>query len=197
MFRQERFTLHRQVNTLQDSRWADNESTPDTSMLEDDQQANRARVRELSLGAMLVQTAWMRVERVLKAKPRVVGQLMDLSNGDFVDRFCAPPNKDMDGWRGPAKVVDCTPETIADGIIHVGWGGRVLICRLQDIKKHTAFRTFIYLAFPDEWDVIREFINTIGRQTLPVGWLVSVQGWIVSKGARDHPDINSQRHPDR
>ena len=51
-------------------------------MLEDDQQSKRARARELSLGAMLEQTARMRVERVLKAKSRVFGQQKDPNNGD-------------------------------------------------------------------------------------------------------------------
>ena len=110
----------------------------------------------------------------------------------MVDVYRAPPNKDMDGWRGPAKIVDASPETLADGIVHVRWGGRVLICRLQDVRKHIAFWSMFFLAFPSEWSVILAFIKTIGRSILHVGWLLSEQGWIVSKGARDHPEIFAQ-----
>ena len=112
---------------------------PNTSMMEDAQHLNRARVRELALGTIVEQTARMRIERTLKAKSRVPGQDRDYKNGDLVDVFRAPPNKDMDGWRGPAKIVDASPETLSDGIVHVRWGGRVLICKLQDIRKHIAF----------------------------------------------------------
>ena len=161
-------------------------------MMEDPQHAHRARARELALGTIVEQTARMRVERTLKAKSRVSGQTRDFKNGDLVDVYRAPPNKDMDGWRGPAKIVDASPETLADGIVHVRWGGRVLICRLQDVREHIAFWSMFFLAFPSEWSVILAFIKTIGRSILHVGWLLSEQGWIVSKGARDHPEIYAQ-----
>ena len=97
---------------------------PNTSTLEDPQHNHRARARELASGTIVEQTARMRVERTLKAKSRVSGQTRDFKNGDLVDVYRAPPNKDMDGWRGPAKIVDASPETLADGIVHVRWGGR-------------------------------------------------------------------------
>ena len=100
---------------------------PNTTMMEDPQHAHRARARELALGTVVEQTARMRLERTLKAKSRVSGQIRDFKNGDLVDVYRAPPNKDMDGWRGPAKIVDASPETLVDGIVHVRWGGRVLI----------------------------------------------------------------------
>ena len=89
---------------LQDS------EAPNTSMMEDAQHLHRARARDLALGTTVVQTARMRIERTLKAKSRVPGQDKDYKNGDLVDVFRAPPNKDMDGWRGPAKIVDASPE---------------------------------------------------------------------------------------
>ena len=146
---------------------------PNTSMLEDPQHIHRARARELALGTIVEQTARMRVERTLKAKSRVSGQVRDFKNGDLVDVYRAPPNKDMDGWRGPAKIVDASPETLADGIVHVRWGGRVLIRKLQDVRKHIAFWSMFFLSFPSEWDAIQEFIKTLGHNILHVGWLFS------------------------
>ena len=107
---------------------------PNTSMMEDTQHLHRARARELTLGTIVEQTARMRIERTLKAKSRVLGQDRDYKNGDLVDVFRAPPNRDMDGWRGLAKIADASPETLSDCIVHVRWGGRVLRCKLQDIK---------------------------------------------------------------
>jgi len=49
-----------------------------------------------------------------------------------------------------------------------------------------------FLTFPSEWNLIREFIKTLGRNILHVGWLFSEQGWIVSKGARDHAEVYTQ-----
>ena len=118
----------------------------------------------------------MRIERTLKAKSRVPGQDRDYKNGDLVDVFRAPPNKDMDGWRGLAKIVDASPETLSDSIVHVCWGGRVLICKLQDIRQQIAFWTMFFLTFPSEWNVVKAFFKTIGRNISHVGWLLSGQG---------------------
>ena len=68
----------------------------------------------------------------------------------------------------------------------------MLICKLQDIRKHIAFWSMFFLVFPSEWNVVKAFIKTIGRNILHVGLLLSDQGWIVSKGARDHPEIFTQ-----
>ena len=87
-------------NLLQDC------EVPNMSMLENPHHIHRARARELALGSIVEQIARMRVERTLKAKSRVSGQVRDYKNRDLVDVYLAPPNKDMDGWRGPAKIVD-------------------------------------------------------------------------------------------
>ena len=54
-----------------------------------------------------------------------------------------PSNKDMGGWRGPAIIVDVSPETLSDGIVHVRWGGRLLICKLQDVRHYIMSRRCI------------------------------------------------------
>lgn len=157
---------------------------PITSMLEDPQHIHRARARELALGTIVEQTARMRVERTLQAKSRVSGQTRDIKNGNLVDVYRAPPNKDMDGWRGPSNIVDASPDTLADGIVHVRWGGRVLICKLQDVRKHIDLWPMFFLASPSEWSVILAFIKTIGRNILNVSWLLWEQGWVVEKSTR-------------
>ncbi|CAK0801215.1 unnamed protein product, partial [Prorocentrum cordatum] len=163
--------------------------TPTTTQQEDQQHLHRARARELALSSMIEKTATERLIRSERSRTRPAGQKFQYKTGDLVDIFRTPPNKDLDGWRGPAKIVDATEETLNDGIVHVRWGGRVLICRLQDVRRHTSFWSSFFLQFPDEWAPLRAFVTELGRRMIVIGWVYAAQGWIIFQGARLHPGI--------
>ena len=162
---------------------------PTVSQREDPDHLRRARVREISLATMIEVTAGERIKRSLDSQSRPAGETFDYKNGDLVDVYRKPLNKDISGWRGPAKVVDASPESLHDGVIHTRWGGRVLINRLQDVRRHVAFYLLFYSAFGLEWRPLVNFTAAIGRTTLLVGWVFAETGWTISRGAQVHPRL--------
>jgi hypothetical protein len=54
---------------------------------------------------MIGATAQARVQIAENSKSQASGQLRDLQPGDSVDVHRVPAQKDLSGWRGPAKVL--------------------------------------------------------------------------------------------
>ena len=83
---------------------------------------NVNRVREIACQRMLEGTANDRMTRANESKTRRSGELLDLNIGDEVDLYRSPPNKDLTGWRGPARVTDIGK--MHEGVITVDWNSR-------------------------------------------------------------------------
>ena len=108
--------------------------SPDTV---DDRDADR--LRHLALQSMLQATAEAKARRADQTKTRRSGELLRLEPGDVVEFWRKASTKDIEAWHGPAVVADVT--SLRDGQISVRWQGRVLTCRLQDIR-----RALVYVA---------------------------------------------------
>eukprot|EP00973_Karenia_brevis_P059598 8296480-Karenia_brevis.AAC.1 len=61
-----------------------------------------------------------RMKRALKSETRIAHEQLQLQQGDLVDYYRAPANKDESGWRGPAVVTEVGPPAV------VKWQGRFI-----------------------------------------------------------------------
>lgn len=84
------------------------------------------RVREISLMNIVRGNAQERMKLAMDSRTRPAIQLTDLKEGQQVDIYRDPPNKDVSGWRGPSKIVSL--DRADEGIVEVRWQGRVIPC---------------------------------------------------------------------
>ena len=59
--------------------------------------------------------------------------MLHVAPGDQVEFYRAASSKDISGWHGPATVVDVT--SVRDGQPGIKWQGKLLTCRLQDVRS--------------------------------------------------------------
>ena len=123
---------------------------------------------------MIETTAQPRLKRVMESKTRKSGELLQLATDDLVDFFRKPINKDVSGWRGPARVVNVS--NVTDGEISVHWQGRTMPCRIQDLR-----RTLVYLAqiwfthydseMTDAFTTTVRFAEKLTKDVVRLGWV--------------------------
>ena len=106
-------------------------SRGDASIGDNDDRAQQ-RLREIAIHAIVQATTEERLRRTQLSKTRLSTKSAGIVEGDTVEFWRAPENKEASGWKGPATVVHIDHET---GIVHVKWQGRVLLCRPQDVRK--------------------------------------------------------------
>jgi hypothetical protein len=82
-----------------------------------------------------------RLRRASNTRTRPAGQLLELQQGDKVDIYRDPPNKDLTGWRGPGEVESL--RRLDEGLIDVRWQGRILPCRVPDVRRSVIWLTFL------------------------------------------------------
>ena len=90
------------------------------------------RCREISLGKMIEAQAQMRLQRAMRDKTRPAGQLLELKPGDLIDFHRKEQQKDLPGWRGPARVTDMS--RIDEGIVQFDYQGRSMSARPADVR---------------------------------------------------------------
>ena len=142
------------------------------------------RLREISIQTMVERTAQERVNRALATRSQTAAQHR-FKEGDFVDYFRPPTQKDMTGWTGPAKIVDITD--VHRGTIKCEHNGRTLICSPRDLRQHMAFISF--LAAPhfgnhttNAMQQVHQLINARTKGTvLSLGYIRNKSGWTLSK----------------
>eukprot|EP00971_Amphidinium_carterae_P049074 967196-Amphidinium_carterae.1 len=66
---------------------------------------NRVRLREVATQSIINEVAKDRIARADHRKTRPAIELEDLRINDPVDIYFPSTNKEVEGWRGPAKVV--------------------------------------------------------------------------------------------
>jgi len=101
----------------------------------------RHRLRELAVQAMVEATARHRIQRALRTKTRPAVQREEYKPDDDVEFWREPAQKEMQGWRGPGRVVHVE----ADGTIHVRWQGGTVVCRSQDVRRALMLLSFTFL----------------------------------------------------
>ena len=101
---------------------------------------NVNRLREAAIHSIVRGTAQDRVNRAMNSRTRPSAEVQDLVIGDSVDFHRDPPNKDMSGWSGPARVVDLSRQH--EGTVGIEWQSRNFPCRLADLR-----RTVLYTCF--------------------------------------------------
>ena len=75
----------------------------------------RHRLRELAAQTMIEQTARTRIALALRSKTRPSVQQYAYKKDEKVEFYRSPANKDMQGWRGPATIVNVKD----DGMIFI------------------------------------------------------------------------------
>ena len=144
-------------------------STEDTSMTQAVEDPNDPlgirlshRIREKAVQQFVEGTARRREELAEKSNTRLAAEQLQLQNGDLVEFYRKPQHKDSPGWRGPARVIDCTPETTQHGTIGLNWQGRPLTVRIADLRRALVYACFMWHHFYGERNdtpvnILREF----------------------------------------
>ena len=100
------------------------------------------RLREISVAAMIEETAKTRASRALQSRSRPAGERSNYKCGDLVDFYRPGGSKDASGWIGPAKIID--PTHINRGTITIRHIHRPVEVRTGDLRHHLPF--FVFLA---------------------------------------------------
>ncbi len=99
------------------------------------------RLREISVQAMVEETALQRTQRALQTRTLPAGEREGYQCGDLVDFYREPGTKDASGWIGPAKVID--PHHMSEGTITVKHVHRPIEIRVGDLRRHMQFAVFL------------------------------------------------------
>lgn len=91
------------------------------------------RLCKLYVASMVEVTSALRLNTCSKSKARISGELLEVKNGDCIEFWRMPPNKDTSGWHGPAKVTDTTEITL--GLVTVRWQAGCLNVPVRDIRR--------------------------------------------------------------
>ena len=140
------------------------------------------RVREIAVQQMVEGTARAKVQRAMRTATRPTAEDKDFKVGDSVEFYRPPSSKDTPGWNGPARVTDTTDQS--RGNIGIKWQGRLMICRIQDLRHELAM--WCMIAHADEhpsggaWDFLRHFVEQMPpSQQMTLG-LVHSGVWALS-----------------
>eukprot|EP00972_Heterocapsa_arctica_P082658 12180294-Heterocapsa_arctica.AAC.1 len=132
------------------------------------------RLREIAFQSRVQKTAQRRLERALSSRTRPSAQAKDLQLSELVDLHRRQDTKDMSGWRGPATVAGL--DNILSRQATVRWQGRLIDCRIQDVRRHLAFWTFM-TAPSAPIDIIRKYVNSMVDATITAAWVFGPAGW--------------------
>jgi hypothetical protein len=147
---------------------------------------NVNRVREIACQKMLEGTANDRMTRADKTKTRRSGELLDLQIGDEVDLYRSPPNKDLTGWRGPARVTDIGK--MHEGVITVDWNSRKMDVAIPDCRRHLILLCMLALGHPT-LNALKRAVMELVDSSIIVSWVFGAKGWELSKEARLRPTL--------
>ena len=135
------------------------------------------RLRHAAIQSMVQASAQDRLVRASASRTRPAGELLGIEVGDQVEFFRKPSTKDLSGWHGPATVVDTT--SLRDGQLGLRWQGRLLTCRLQDIRA----LTYTCLLVTAESNSPTTIVQLAAEQHVGVivrlGWFRSESRWLA------------------
>ena len=145
-----------------------------------------ARVRQISISSMIQATADVRTRIANDSRTRRAGELLELKQGDMVEFFRKPMNKDTSGWHGPAEVINIT--SMQDGIIHVKWQGRVIAVRIQDARRALMYHAFL-MRPSGPVKVLKAEVEAHRGQALRLGWVRQGPTWLPCQGNSEHAEL--------
>ena len=167
----------------------ENES-PGISQLADNlggkESKHASRLREVAVMSMLEGSAKERIARAQKSQTRVAGEQLELQVNDMVDVYRTPKTKDNTGWRGPAKVVSVA--AVDQGVVNVSWGGRIVSCRVQDVRRALLYTSMLLLE-DEAFQLIRRHALTLKNTCETYGMVNAESGWQLTRAAKDHPEL--------
>ena len=103
----------------------------------------------------------------------------------MVEFFRKPPHKDTPGWRGPARITDCTPETTAHGTVGVNWQGLNLSVRIADLRRALVYLAMMWRRYYGEAreapiNLLRDLALNCTSSYVYFGWVHSASGMMLS-----------------
>ena len=146
----------------------------ESSDLIDDRDADR--LRHIALQSIMQATAEAKARRASAAKTRMAGEALQLEPGDAVEFWRKASTKDVEAWHGPATVVDTT--SVRDGLVSVRWQGRILSCRLQDIRRALVYAVFLGITVVNSpVHVLRTASESHAGVCIRIGWFKQKGVW--------------------
>jgi hypothetical protein len=150
------------------------------------------RLREISVQAMIEETAKLRASRALQTRTIPAGQLEQYKPGDLVDFYRPIGSKDAAGWTGPAKIID--PTHLDKGTITIRHVHRPIEVRIGDLRRHLPFLVFLAAEYSSmnrqalTWSMCRMYVDShVGEhKTITIGHMFSGGKWNVCPQTRDH-----------
>ena len=127
-----------------------------------------ARVREIAAVAIIQAIVQQRFQRGGKRNQVVAQERADHSPGDLLD----PPNKDIPGWRRPAKIASVN---FGEGNVTVRFQGGTLDRRYQEVRMHVPYSVYLpSLVDPtrDEWSVVKREVESFISTSIIVAIVV-------------------------
>ena len=144
------------------------------------------RLRHLSLRCMLQASAEQKARRAAQTKTRRAGELLELEPGDLVEFYRKASSKDIECWSGPATVVDIT--SIRDGLISIRWQGRVISCRIQDVRRALTYVTLLSANRHDSpVSVLQNAAESHVGIIIRLGWFQQGGSWRSFEGNQRYP----------
>ena len=156
------------------------------------------RLREISVQRIVQSSATERIQRALKTRTLPAAQTT-YAEGDDVDFFRPPANKDLPGWTGPAKVVDM--QHVTRGVIKVRHNNRDLDCSPKDLRPHLAYLCFLAAPHPlnhvdRAFSTVRHAIEHLSQgRILTLGHICPKESWTLAKDTTTYSTTwNATRH---
>ena len=103
--------------------------------------AHAARLREVSVQAIVEGSARARLSRAMNTRTTMSAQTLNLKTGEEVGFDRGQHQKDTPGRFGPAVVADVS--NAHRGSYSVRWNNRLIDVRLQDIRRHLHYFTLL------------------------------------------------------
>ena len=153
---------------------------------------NINRLREAAIHSMVRGTAQDRMDRAMNSRTRPTAQIQDISIGDFVDFHRDPPNKDMSGWAGPARVVDISRQRENSiGVECQSWN---FPCRLEDLRRSIALLCFVVSRHSRDYadmpiKIVADFVNSIEQGVMHFGLVFQAGAWVLTRDSRKYTVI--------
>ena len=148
--------------------------------------ANADVLRNRAIQAMVQATAEAKMGRADRTKTRAAAELLELAIGDQVDIFRKGNTKDVAGWFGPGVVCDLTQ--LSEGQVNVRFQGKVLLCRIQDIRRSLMFTVFLARESSNSpVSVMREAAESHDKMAVRIGWFKQNGKWRALESNPKYP----------
>ena len=146
------------------------------------------RLRELAITSMVEATACECARRAENSNTRASAELDEYKPGDLVEIFRRGINKDEHCWHGPCQITDTT--SLCNGVVSVKFQGRVLLCRLQDVRRALVFFSFLQAPrLNSPLTIMAILVEQVRGKALRLGWFQCNGQWKAFEGNKHHGEL--------